>query len=67
MDANGIIKKKGDFVIDLELANTFEKIGADNTKDTFYTGDLSKEIADDLSGTKFDCGDGSQYPLIKLL
>ena len=48
LDENGKIKNIGDTVVDIELANTLEKIANDPGKDTFYTGDLSHDIAADL-------------------
>ena len=50
LDSNGKIKNIGDTVIDLELAETLERIANDPGKDTFYTGDLADDIAADLKG-----------------
>ena len=50
LDADGKVKKMGDTVIDLELANTLERLANDETKDTFYNGDLAEDIAKDLLG-----------------
>jgi len=46
LDENGEVKKEGDFITDEKLAQTLEAIAKD--KDSFYTGELSKLILQDL-------------------
>ena len=40
-------------MVDEQLATTLERIANDQTKDTFYNGDLAEDIAADLEGFAF--------------
>ena len=53
LDSEGKIKNIGDTVVDEQLATTLERIANDQTKDSFYNGDLAEDIAADLEGFTF--------------
>ena len=47
MKEDGCLKRKGDLLVNRQLAITLERIG--NDPDSFYTGNMADDIANDIS------------------
>ena len=50
---DGTIKDLGDTIVDLDFANTLEKLANDPTKDSFYNGEIAADMAEDFKGYLF--------------
>ena len=50
---DGSIKDLGDTIVDLDFANTLEKLANDPTKDSFYNGEIAADMAEDFKGYLF--------------